>query len=530
MDYLQLVLSLLFDTSMSWIRMLVALLFSVLIGLGVGIWAGRSAHAAKIISPIVDVLQTLPILAFFPFVILIIVGTFPNAIGINIAVVFLIITSMLWNIIFGVYESIRAMPNEYVEISRIYGLSRWGRLSRVYIPVAMPKVVEQSILSWSIGLFYLVTSEIFSVGNSTPYHVNYGIGVAITNLALGGNTPAYIIGILVFIAFVIATRFLLFMPLEKKFGLHAEQKQKHRRIAEVVHSLRIRDRIHKLNERVHSTTITVHHLHVPGYHKKMHAKHPHHKSVGDKRIAYLAVVCAVIVVFAALYLSGTLSYSLLQSEGIVLVALLATLARVWIAYAVILVVAVPVCVYLIFISKHSGWYLLVFQILASIPATILLPIIAVSLSRVPYHGEVVAFVVFFLSGIWYLIFSIIAHRTSIQSEVFEVKRLFGVKGLRAWKSIYLKGILPGIVTGSVTGIAAEWNASIVAEYFTSAGVSAGNVITQVHTGIGTFLDNQLGMNHLGLIALGLINLTVMIILINRFVWRRAYSKASEVYK
>ena len=530
MDYLQLLLTLLFDTSMSWARMLVALFFSVLIGLGVGIWAGRSSKAARIISPIVDVLQTLPILAFFPFVILVIVTAFPNAIGVNIAVVFLIITSMLWNIIFGVYESIRAMPNEYVEISRVYGLGRWGRLSRVYIPAAMPKVVEQSILSWSIGLFYLVTSEIFSVGNSTPYHVNYGIGVEITNLALGGNTAAYVLGIIVFIAFVIATRFLLFMPLEKRYGLHTEQKHKHRRITEAFSHLRIRDRLHRINDRVHHTSITVQHLHVPGYYRKLHPKHPHQHTFANKRLAYLIAACVVAVIAGALYLGGIFTYGLLQNEVMVLEALLATLARVWLAYLVILVIAVPVCVYLIFMSKHSNWYLLVFQILASIPATILLPIIAVSLSKYPYHGELVALVVFFLSGIWYLIFSIIAHRTSIQNEVFEVKKLFGVKGMRAWKSIYLRGILPGIITGSVTGIAAEWNASIVAEYFTSAGVSAGNVITQVHTGIGTFLDNQLSMNHLGLIALGLINLTVMIILINRFVWRKAYTKTSEVYK
>ncbi|MGI0134911.1 MAG: ABC transporter permease subunit, partial [Candidatus Micrarchaeaceae archaeon] len=139
-------------------------------------------------------------------------------------------------------------------------------------------------------------------------------------------------------------------------------------------------------------------------------------------------------------------------------------------------------------------------------------------------------IVFFLSGIWYLIFSILAHRTSIQSEVFEVKRLFGVRGITAWKSIYLRGILPGMITGSVTGIAAEWNASIVAEYFTSAGVSAGKMVTQVHTGIGAFMDQQLALGHLGLIALALINLVVMIVLINRFVWKRAYNRASEVYR
>ena len=213
---LALLLSLIVDTSVSWLRMLVALFFSILVGLAVGILANRSLTAEKILLPIFDILQTLPILAFFPFVIYIVVATLPGVIGINAAVVFLIFTSMVWNIGFGAYEAIRTMPKEFAEVSEVFQLGPMERLRKVLIPAAMPKVVEQSALSWSIGLFYLVTSEIFSTG-SQQYSVKYGIGAALAQLAFSGDLRAYILGIVVFVAFVVVTRLVFFRYLENRF-------------------------------------------------------------------------------------------------------------------------------------------------------------------------------------------------------------------------------------------------------------------------------------------------------------------------
>jgi len=518
------------DTAASWLRMFAALFFSILISIGVGITAAVSKRAEKIILPVIDIFQTLPILAFFPFVIYIFVFLLPGYIGINAAVIFLIITSMAWNIIFGVYEAIKVLPAEFLELADLYGLGFWSRLRKIFVPAAMPRVVEQSVLSWSIGLFYLVTSEIFSIGNSN-YAVKYGIGVALAQLAFSGNYLHYFIGILVFIGFVIATRFLFFRPLEKHFTRYntvSEEPKRHfvihfgiakafNYLARLRHSppTRLASRVSKRNAAARAVI------------KKKTIKEERIQFAGAKR-AGLGIAVIILAFLAAFVISKYPNIAVYEYES--LISLAASFARVWIAFAVILAVAFPVCVYLVFISRHRNSYLLLFQIIASIPATILLPIIVIALRGYAFHSELTAFVIFFLSGIWYIIFSVIASSASMPNEVFEVKKLFGLKGRRAWKYLYSKAMLPGLVTGAVTAIAAEWNASIVAEYFTTTGISGTNVVSSVSVGIGKLLDTSLGSGNMLLMMIALVNLTIMIIIVNTFLWKRLYRKVSNVYK
>jgi NitT/TauT family transport system permease protein len=530
------IISLLIDTSFSWVRMFIALFLSIIISLFVGIYAATNKTAEKVIIPILDIFQTLPILAFFPFVILIVVATLPGYIGINAAVIFLIITSMIWNITFGVYESIRTIPNELFEVGRIFDLKPIDRLRKILIPASMPRVVEQSILSWSIGLFYLVTSEIFSTGNSA-YTVKYGIGVALTKLAFSGNFIEYAIGIAVFIIFVIVTRLLFFGYLKKRFNRHTLQERvskeetKKSNLAEALYKLSPFSKIRlnlvqrdvvKIRNRFTKPIVVLDKIVKK---KKIIKKQRNWKDY--KHLLY--ITAGLFVVYFVYYFRAHLSiYAGYEYE--ILIALGATLARIWLAFAVIFVVAVPVGIYLIFISKRSESYLLILQIVASIPATILLPIIVVSLKNAPYHNELVAFVVFFLSGIWYMIFSIVSNKNAISNTVNEVKKIFGVKGKLAWKDIYLKAILPGVITGAITGIAAEWNASIVAERFTTNAIGNGNVITSVNVGLGKLLDVSLGSGNLPLMILALINLTIVIILINKLFWKKIYNKVLTPYK
>ncbi len=550
MDLVTLIWALLLDTSASWLRMFVALAVSMLVSLAVGIWAARSEKAGRVILPIIDILQTLPILAFFPFVIYIVITIFPAYLGINAAVIFLIITSMLWNMIFGVYEAIKTLPGEFTDVASLYKMGGWQKITKIYIPAAMPKLIQQSVLSWSIGLFYLVTSEIFSTG-SASYTVTHGIGVALTQLALSGSYVDYVIGLAIFIIFVIATRFLIFVPLERHYEkpnkVMATKVQQHKMQGISMRSVRLFREIENLYRKNFERSAL----------KSKRGEEPNLEPIFDRELAEMHrqrrirwsfyFVVLLLLVAAFLITTGTINPTTIYYEEMSLIALAFSFVRVWLTFLVILAVAVPVCVYLIFISKRAGSYLTLFQILASIPATIVLPIIVVALANYPAHSELVAFSVFFLSGIWYVIFSSIADAKSLQSSVFEVKKLFKVKGLNAWKNIYVKAIAPGIITGAVTGIAAEWNASIVAEYFTSAGIGgnattvcsavsstiAANspcIVSAVNVGMGRLLDTSLASGNLSLMLIALINLTVMIILIDTFVWKKLYKRVSDVYK
>jgi NitT/TauT family transport system permease protein len=461
----------------------------------------------------------------------------PSYWGVNAAVIFLIFTSMAWNMAFGVYEAIKTMPAAFNELSRLYNLTMFQRLTKIYIPASLPRLIEQSVLSWSIGLFYLVTSEIFSTGNAN-YSVKYGIGIALTNLALStapGHLLYYVSGILVFIAFVVATRFLFFMPLERYATRYMRQAsatpQKSNfkgltgRITRPMQGIRVFRRISALRkEMAVSIRRTVH----PEAAAIRHGTQTVGKQgrVYPGRLKYLYTAVAVAVVLALLYMAHVITPAIVSAEYQTLVAMFATFARVWLTFLLILAVSVPVCVYLVFIARNSNKYRLLFQVLASIPATILLPLIVSWTAGFPARGEIVAFIVFFLSGLWYIIFSVMASTRTLPSSILEVKRIFNVNGKKAWKYIYLQAILPGLITGSVTAIAAEWNASIVAEYFTA---SSGAVLTQVGTGLGKFLDLALSSGNLTIMAVGLINFVAIILIINTFVWKRLYGRISKIY-
>src|SRR5579875_3379461 len=184
---------LLLDTAYSWVRMAFALLLSILFSWAVGIAAARNRKAERIILPVLDVLQSIPILGFFPVVLLIFVSYLPGQLGINLAVVFLIFTSMAWNIAFAVYESVKSIPADYIDLANLERLSFWKRLKELYIT------------SWSVGLFYLVTSEIFSLGSSF-YSVSHGIGVDIAKYASQGDWSDYAAAIAVLVLAVLLTR------------------------------------------------------------------------------------------------------------------------------------------------------------------------------------------------------------------------------------------------------------------------------------------------------------------------------------
>ncbi len=516
------ILSILEDTSASWLRMFAALFLSILISLFVGIYAAISKRAESVVLPVVDIFQTLPILAFFPFVIYVFVFLLPGYIGINAAVIFLIITSMIWNIIFGVYEAIKTLPAEFFEMSEMYSLTNMEKLKTIYLPAAAPRIVQQSILSWSIGLFYLVTSEIFSTGTA-QYSVKYGIGAALASAAITSNITYYLTGIAMFVVFVIATRMLFFKPLEDYYSRYYKPQSNVNRylnwrsIAKLPNKLftrmqpsprpnsASREKAYPKGSMYISKTL-------PSK-KSMDASYK--KNVALLLITLLAAAALVAYAFPAI----------IKDEAFVAENIAFSFARIWFVFAIILLISVPISVYLIFMSKNISRYIIAFQIIASIPSTILLPAIISTLRTYPHPAELTAIMVYFISGIWYLIFSAIGASKSMPFRIDEVKKVFGIHGLEAWKKIYIPAIIPGLITGAVTAIAAEWNVSIVAEYFVS-----GNSVTQVSIGIGKLLNVALNSNNLLLMLIGLINLSAMIILINTFLWKRLYRKATIVYR
>ena len=334
----------------------------------------------------------------------------------------------------------------------------------------------------------------------------------LANLGFSGNFTYYALAIIVFISFVIATRLTLFSFFDKfanEYSLVPYGKRKHESALDLA--------LKRPVTRVFNA-LRPHYVQLKNAFSSVSFKEAF-KITG---YIFVAVLVISVALLAYPYVSASAVANLASYEFDSLESLLFSFLRVWGAFAAIIAVAIPISVYVVFLSTHRNSYLLIFQIIASIPATVLLPLIVYGSK----NGEVVAFLVFFLSGLWYVVFSIIASTKYLQINTDEIIRVFKVRGLFAWRKIYLKAIAPGLITGAITAIAAEWNASIIAEQFSS---SSGSVLTSVNVGMGKLLDVSLSSGNLYLMLIALINMTAMIILFNTFVWKKFYDRITSVY-
>lgn len=518
------------DILASWIRLFVALALSILFSVFVGIKAATSRRAERIILPSLDILQTIPILGFFPVVIYLIVLLIPNFVGINIAVIFLIFTSMVWNISFGVYEAVKAIPDDILAIAKLNRFSKFRMLKEVYLPVSLPRISYQTTISWSVGLFYLVTSEIFSTG-SKAFAVSHGIGVAIAQLSLA-NADAYLVALILFIVAVVLTRVFFLKPLatfSERFSFKEEVTGARKSMV-----LRFYSRVYAflrkiglvlsgafphMAARTHITERQVAEIHKAKSTPRI-LRYLTRKAV----IAVSATLAAVIIITAA---------AMWASNAMELVgrALLFSFIRVWFIYAVSAAVALPLGIIVGKSTKAFEPIMSTLQTLSSIPATILLPAIVLLIYNLPFHGEIVAFAVIFLAMIWYLLFSIIGGMKAMPKQLVEAKDVMKLSRISAWKNLYIPAVMPSFITGSITAIGGAWNSLIVAEYFTmqlSSGKSV--LLTQVGTGIGKVIDQAVFSGNMLLMALALASLTIMVLLINRLVWQRLYNKVTSRYR
>ena len=216
--------------------MIIALALSIVFALAVGIWAARSKRAEAVILPLLDIFQSIPILGFFPFVIAGIYGAIPNFLGANLAVIVLIFTSMSWNIAFGVYEAVKAIPQDYLDLFSVTQTTPWQRIRSLYIPASMSRIAYNAQISWAVGLFYLVSSEIISEGtcggsggSCESISISYGIGIGATKFS-----PAsvyYVRPIAGFVVAVIGWGYLFLMAFalwSERFKMMEEPREQHR--------------------------------------------------------------------------------------------------------------------------------------------------------------------------------------------------------------------------------------------------------------------------------------------------------------
>ena len=517
------------DIVSSWVRMVLALGLSVVFALAVGIWAARSRRAEAIILPLLDIFQSIPILGFFPFVIAGIYGAIPNFVGANLAVIVLIFTSMSWNIAFGVYEAVKAIPQDYLDLLSVSRTTAWQRIRSLYIPASMSRVAYNTQISWAVGLFFLVASEIISIGQCTPASnctnipIPYGIGVGATNFPPASADYALLIGGIVVAVIIWRYLFLRAFALwSEKFKMMEEPREHHRDPITRFYSYVNHRAVSKLFLMAHDVGVSRFTSTISRFRK------------GLKYAVLIFLVFFGLLVFSSVSHSGgvnlgsapSLSF-IAQQEGGVLYALGVSFVRVWYVYGICVAIGLPMGIAISLNFKLYDTVSPILEVISSIPAPILLPAIVL----IPVVGgmpEAVAAIVIILAIVWYIIFNVMAGVRTLPADMKELPSVYQVGRLSAWRNVYLPGALTGFVTGSITAIGGAWNALIIAEYFNPSGTPAG-VLTQVGSGIGkTIVIATNNADYLTL-TLAVVSMTVLIVSFNLLVWRRIYHHVTKRY-
>jgi NitT/TauT family transport system permease protein len=511
--------------------MILALGLSIVFALAIGIWAARSKRAEAIILPLLDIFQSIPILGFFPFVIAgIYAGALHNFVGANLAVIVLIFTSMSWNIAFGVYEAVRAIPQDYIDLLSVTHASPWQRIRSLYIPASMSRIAYNTQISWAVGLFFLVASEIISIGqgaNSTQIPIPYGIGIGATNFPASGDYADYSLLIVGIVVAVIVWRYLFlraFALWSERFKMMEEPREQHRDPITRFYSYVNHRAVSKLFLVAHDVGVSRFTSTISRFRK------------GLKYAVLIFFVLFGLLLFSSVAHSGGVSLGRLPSlstiisdEGGVLYALGVSFVRVWYVYAICVAIGLPMGIVISLNFKLYDTVSPILEVISSIPAPILLPAIVL----IPIIGgasEAVAAIVIILAIIWYVIFNVMAGVRTLPADLKDLPHVYHTGRWAAWRNVYLPGALTGFVTGSITAIGGAWNALIIAEYFTETLPSGKTVLlTQVQSGIGkTIVIATNNADYLTL-TLAVLSMTVLIVSFNLLVWRRLYHHVTKRY-
>jgi NitT/TauT family transport system permease protein len=506
--------------------MTLALGLSILFALVIGITAARRKRAEAVILPLLDIFQSIPILGFFPFVIGGIYGAIPNAIGANLAVIILIFTSMSWNIAFGVYEAVKAIPQDYADLLDMSSASGWQRTKSLYIPASLSRIAYNTQTSWSVGLFFLVASEIIAVG-ATQIPVTYGIGIGATSFYSAGDFSDYALIIVGLILAVVAWRFIFlreFALWSEKYKMMEEPRERHRDPIMSIYSWVNRHSISKLFLLTQGK----------GVNRFTSAISKFRKGIKYAVLVFLALtfllVLETVMSSGAPGLGRMPSLSVIGStEGQVLYALATSFVRVWYVYGICVLIGLPLGIVISLNFRLYDTVSPILEVISSIPAPILLP----ALVLVPVLGhvdEVVAALVIMLAIIWYIIFNVMAGVRTLPADIKDLPHVFNVGRLSAWRNVYIPGALTGFVTGSITAIGGAWNALIIAEYFSVTNPDGTqSLLTQTGAGIGKTITIATNHGDYLTLTLSVVSMTILIVAFNLIVWRRVYHHVTKRY-
>ena len=502
------------------LRMAAALVASLVFTLVYAAVAAKSRQAEKILIPVLDVLQSVPILGFLSITVTGFIALFPGRLlGVECAAIFAIFTSQAWNMTFSVYQSLRTVPMELIEAARMYHLSPWRRFWRLEVPHAIPSLVWNMMMSVSGGWFFVVASEAITVSGQSI--LLPGVGSFIATAIAQRDLAA--IGDAVLVMFVVILLYdqLLFRPLiawSRKFlgDPSADAENLRPWFLIVLQRARLFDLVQAgvlaINRIIDRAIAAIARRREPAAERRQ-------RPVFDRAFDILLLALAA---GASAWLVAFIRESIDLAEiGWVFLLGLATAVRVLVLIGVASVIWVPIGVWIGLRPQAADLAQPIVQFLAAFPANLFFPAAVVLILRFRLDPEIWLSPLMILGTQWYILFNVIAGTTTLPVELRLAAQNLAVRRLLWWRRVMLPAIFPAYVTGAVTAAGGSWNASIVAEV-----VQWGNT-TLTATGIGAYIARTTAEGDGARIALGIGVLCLYVLGFNRLLWRRLYNLAAE---
>ena len=507
----------------SLLRITIAYVLSLAFTLVYGYIAAYNPKAERFMIPLLDVLQSIPVLSFLPGVMLAMVALFPGRqLGVEAGAILLIFTGQVWNMAFSFYASLKSIPKDMHEAATIYRFSWWQRFTEMELPFAAIGLVWNTMMSVAGGWFFLMACEMFVLG-SRDFRLP-GLGSYLQTAASAGDTRSILWGIATMVAVIVLLDQFVWRPViawAEKFKVEQVESTDAPR-SWVLNLFRHSPGLQSIRNRTVQPLREKLMLFFARERKTDEAEQSSPWKVwltGALAVALLAGT-GYAVVRVAMLLSG-LHRADLREAGL---GLLATFFRVNLALLLGALWTIPVGVAIGFNPRLARIAQPLAQIAASVPATALFPVVLLLLIRVGGGLGLGSIALLLLGTQWYILFNVIAGAIAIPTDLKECCSVFRLEGIERWKKLILPGIFPYLVTGLVTASGGAWNASIVAEYFHFKG----HIYTT--TGLGATISQATDSGNFDLLLAATILMAATVVTVNRLVWRRLYALAETRYR
>ncbi len=514
----------------STLRMAVAYVISLVFSLAYAKIAARTRVAERFMIPLLDILQSIPILSFMPGVVLGLAALFPGrVIGLELAAVLLIFTSQAWNLAFSFHQSLMTIPADLSEAATVYRLGTWRRFTRLEMPFGAISLIANSMMSWAGGWFFLTAAEEFTLGPKS-FRLP-GLGAFLAGAAETGNGLALVLGLVALVAVIVTLDQLLWRPLVAwsdrfKIEQSASGNVPHSAILDLLERSALIDVVNRRVLRPLGTAID-RALSIRAGRRKPDAPE-NLLTVRWWRRRAVAIGCAAVILLLVVWGAAATVHELANLPahewGLVWVSAAATFGRTTLALLLAAAWTVPVGVAIGMNPRWAHRVQPIVQVVASVPATAIFPVLVLALIGLPGGLNIGAVLLMLLGTQWYVLFNVIAGAMAIPSDLREAALNYRVSGWRRWRTLILPAIFPYLVTGMITATGGAWNASIVSELVT---VHQRTVST---VGLGALVTGAANDANFPLLLAGTIVMAAVVITVNRLVWRRLYQRAETRYR